>query len=52
VAPHLERAGTDAARLGLLVQVGDASGSLATLFAGLGEVEPPPPGLDQVEEHP
>jgi MoaA/NifB/PqqE/SkfB family radical SAM enzyme len=59
VAPHLQRAWADAARLGLLVQVGDgttrelaASGSPAQLFAGLGEVEPPTPGCVQVEVHP
>ena len=44
VAPHLQRAVAEAQRLGLGVQVGDRPTSAAAgeLFAGIGEVEPPP----------
>ncbi len=41
VAPHLERAAAEAERLGLRVEVGEATG--ADLFAGIGAVEPPSP---------
>lgn len=49
VAPHLQRAAAEAARLGLRVQVGDAAPVSPPLFAGLGEVEPPNPAPEQVE---
>jgi len=49
VAPHLQRAAAEAARLGLQVVIGDAP---TELFAGLGEVEPPAPAADRLEEHP
>jgi MoaA/NifB/PqqE/SkfB family radical SAM enzyme len=44
VLPHLQRAVAEAQRLGLGVQVGDRPTSAAAgeLFAGIGEVEPPP----------
>lgn len=45
VAPYLSRAVAEARRLGIAVQVGDRplSPEADGLFAGLGEVEPPPP---------
>jgi MoaA/NifB/PqqE/SkfB family radical SAM enzyme len=50
VAPHLQRASAEALRLGLRVQVGEDPSS--ELFAGIGEVEPPAPARERVEEHP
>jgi MoaA/NifB/PqqE/SkfB family radical SAM enzyme len=44
VAPHLSRAIAEAQRLGLAVAVGDRAlaPEAAAMFAGIGEVEPPP----------
>ena len=52
VAPHLQRAAAEAARLGLQVQIGDAPGRAPELFAGLGEVEPPGAGPERLRDHP
>jgi MoaA/NifB/PqqE/SkfB family radical SAM enzyme len=47
VAPHLHRAGADAARLGLRFEVGARTS--ADLFAGLGDVEAPDRAAERVE---
>jgi hypothetical protein len=47
VAPHLQRASAEAARLGLQVHTGAGP---SELFAGTGDVEPPGVGGEQVEE--
>jgi MoaA/NifB/PqqE/SkfB family radical SAM enzyme len=56
VAPYLQRAAAEAARLGIRLadRLGSASagavGPAEELFAGLGEVEPPPAPAEQVVE--
>ncbi len=50
VLPHLQRAAAEAARAGMLVRVDDRGA--ADLFAGLGAVEPPLAGGEQVVTDP
>jgi MoaA/NifB/PqqE/SkfB family radical SAM enzyme len=47
IAPHLQRAASEALRLGLVVEVGAVTSR--ELFAGIGEVEAPPPAAERVE---